>query len=150
MSTNCNTMPQRCLIKKIAAIAVSSQHKIADVEEGPHSVQIKKYIEYYQKCITYKNSPLFVEKLPPVPARPPPSTPEDCQEYETPVPFDPFPGVIRRASADSDQYAIYSRIENEDQIAEDDYNVQSNVTSNPGVGLDTNEYLVIIEDLNQD
>ena len=121
---------------------------------------------------------MFVEKLPPVPARPPPSTPEDSQKYETPVPFDPFPGVIRRASADSDQYAIYSSIENEDQIAEDDYNVQSNVTSseyehpddlkrgdsavhkyeamddlkrsNPGVGLDTNEYLVIIEDLNQE
>ena len=121
---------------------------------------------------------MFVEKLPPVPARPPPSTPEDSQKYETPVPFDPFPGVIRRASADSDQYAIYSRIENDDQIAEEDYNVQSNVTSskyehpddlkngdsavpkyealddlkrsNPGVGLDTNEYLVIIEDLNQD
>ena len=114
---------------------------------------------------------MFVEELPPVPALPPPSTPEatDSEKYQTPL---PFPRGIRRVCANSDQYAIYSSIENEDPIAisnvtsseyekPDDLKrgdsavhkyetVGDSKRSNAGVGLDSNGYLEIIADLNQE
>ena len=83
---------------------------------------------------------LFVENLPPVPALPPPSSPEASQIYETPVAFDPLrlrtsknsvkyesPAGIKgvRVSADSNQYDIYSSIDDEDPNAEEYCNMQS-------------------------
>ena len=117
---------------------------------------------------------LFVENLPPVPALPPPSSPEASQIYETPVAFDPLrlrtsknsvkyesPAGIKgvRVSADSNQYDIYSSIDDEDPNAEEYCNMQSieieneyerhdSRRGNPGDDLDSNGYLVM-RDLNQ-
>ena len=135
---------------------------------------------------------------PPVPARPPPSSPKAIysQGYEIPVPFNPIrlrrsndgvkyqsPQDIGRASisADNNKDRIYSSIENEDLKAEGCYNEPANEyempddlrrcdiavneyetldglgkseyetpddlrRSNPGADLDSNGYLMIIEE----
>ena len=128
------------------------------------------------------NNLLFVGNLPPVPTLPPPSSPEASPVYETPVAFDPlrlgtsnnsvkYESPAVRVSADSNQCAIYSSIENEEpnmqsietekEYERPDYlrrgdsgahNYQSIGDSwrgNPGDDLDSNGYLIVMADLNQ-
>ena len=85
--------------------------------------------------------------MPPVSALPLPSSSQatDSQLYDTPEPVDPLrlrssnnsvmyqsPGGLRaeRVSTDSNQYAIYSSIDNEDPNAEDYYSVPSDLRAN--------------------